>query len=140
MRFEALLRAHEFVQVQRPPEIWEADTEDVRFLPLLGEMLSTFVSRGVPLNQVTLLVSNMITADDPDSLHGLPGGEWVAVTVSGPADIGPDETWTPAAVPSQSTLGCLHERLTTAGTRFAYVRRLSPNASMTILLPRLHSR
>jgi hypothetical protein len=38
LRFDALIRAHGFMRTERPPEIWEADTEDVRFIPLLGEM------------------------------------------------------------------------------------------------------
>lgn len=140
MRFDALLRAHEFVQVQRPPEVWEADTDDGRFVPLLGEMLSAFVSRDVPLDEITLLVSNVIMPDDPESLHGPPAGEWVAVTVSGPTDVGADETWTPSTPRSNSTLGCLHPRLVEAGARYAYVRRTSPRGSLTILLPRLQTR
>ena len=40
MRLDALIRAHGFMRTERPPELWEADTEDVRFIPLLGEMIA----------------------------------------------------------------------------------------------------
>jgi hypothetical protein len=53
MRFDAILRAHAFMKVQRPPEIWEADTEDIRFLPLLGEMIVAPLSEGVTLGELT---------------------------------------------------------------------------------------
>jgi hypothetical protein len=38
MRLDALLRAHGFMRVERPPRLWEADTDDERFIPLLGEV------------------------------------------------------------------------------------------------------
>ena len=44
MRFEALLRAHGFMKTEHPPDVWEADTEDVRFVPLLGEMIAAPLS------------------------------------------------------------------------------------------------
>jgi hypothetical protein len=138
MRFDALLRAHAFVRVQRPPEIWEAETDDERFIPLLGELLAAVVSRGVPLHEVTLLVSNVsVEASDDDEVHSPPLGDYVAVTVSGAVDLGPDETWTPTAKGSKSTLGCLHDRLIVAGVQYAYVRLLASEGSATVFLNRL---
>ena len=138
MRFDALLRAHAFVRVQRPPEIWEANTDDERFIPLLGELLAAVVSRGVQLHEVTLLVSNVtVQQSDGDPVQSPPPGDYVAVTVSGEVDLGPDEIWTPTAGRSKSTLGCLYDRLSVAGVTYAYIRRLAGKGSATVFLNRL---
>jgi len=44
VKLDALLRAHGFMNVQRPPALWEADTEDIRFVPLLGEVIAVRAS------------------------------------------------------------------------------------------------
>jgi len=46
MRLEALLRAHGFMKVEQPPQLWEAATDDTEFIPLLGEMIAASLSRG----------------------------------------------------------------------------------------------
>ena len=141
MRFDALLRAHAFVRVQRPPEIWEAKTDDERFIPLLGELLAAVVSRGVQLHDVTLLVSNVtVQQSDDDPVQSPPAGDYVAVTVSGEVDLGRDESWTPTAGPSKSTLGCLHDRMIVAGVQYAYIRRRASEGSATVFLNRLQHR
>ena len=95
MRFDALLRAHAFMKVERPPEIWDADAEDVRFVPLLGEMIAALLSRGAELRALTLNVSNVVVdpdAEDPEGATASPlAGEYVAVTVRGPAGWLPKE-------------------------------------------------
>ena len=73
MRLDALLRAHAYIKVERPPEIWEAETEDVRFVPLLGEMIAAALSGGAELGQLTLNASNVVveaSEDDDPSGHG----------------------------------------------------------------------
>lgn len=139
MRFDALLRAHAFMTVERPPEIWEADTEDVRFVPLLGEMIAAPLSRGAELGTLTLNVSNVMVppAEDVESAdgHGPSPGRYVAVTVSGRADLGPDCVWRPGGPGVSGVLGGLLERLVVAGARYAYVRRVPPNGSITVFLP-----
>jgi hypothetical protein len=142
MRLDALLTAHAYMKVERPPELWEADTEDVRFIPLLGEMIASALSRGagVELGALTLNASNVEvseTGDDDGSSHGPPAGQYVAVTVSGRTDLGPDSRWRPNGPPSTGLLGSLAERLVTAGVRFAYIRRIPPTGSITVFLDRL---
>jgi len=57
MRLDALLRAHGFMRVERPPQLWEADTDDERFIPLLGEMIAVSLARGAKLEELTLNVA-----------------------------------------------------------------------------------
>jgi len=40
LRLDGLLRAHAFMRVERPPELWEAAAEDTTLVPLLGEMIA----------------------------------------------------------------------------------------------------
>ena len=140
MRLDALLRAHAFMKVERPPEIWEADTEDVRFLPLLGEMIAAALSRGAELSALTLNVSNVVVepAEDLDLIEGSgpSPGQYVAVTVSGHTDLGPDSTWLPRSPRVSGLLARLVERLVVAGARYAYVRCMPPSGSITVFLSR----
>lgn len=140
MRFEALLRAHGFMNVERPPDVWEGDTDDVRFIPLLGEMIAAALSHGGQLEELTLNASNVVVPPDPDldpaDASGPPPGEYVAVTVSGETNLGPDSAWRPGGAAS-GLLGRIEERLVTAGVRYAYVRSAPPNGSVTVFLSRV---
>jgi hypothetical protein len=141
LRFDALIRAHAFMRTERPPEIWEADTDDVRFIPLLGEMIAAGLVGGAPLDALTFNVSNVVVprADEPGEPAelGPPPGEFVAATVRGCTDLGPDHVWLPGHPPPASLLlGRLAERLAEAGARFAYVRRMPPEGSVTVFLGR----
>jgi hypothetical protein len=138
MRLEALLRAHGFMKVERPPEIWEADTELERFVPLLGEMIAAGLSTGTELGELTLSASNIVVEppDDDDPMIPAPG-DYVGITVSGPVDFGPDARWYPGATDSIGVLARLTERFAIAGVRFAYVRRLESEGSFTIFLSRV---
>ena len=88
MRLDAVLRAHAFMKVERPPEIWEADTEDTRSLPLLGEMIAAPLSEGATLGELTRNVSNIAVEssvdDERPEVPTVSPGVYVAVTVSGP--------------------------------------------------------
>jgi hypothetical protein len=87
MKFEALLLAHGFMKTERPPEIWEAETKDLHFIPLLGEMIAAGICGGSPLEELTLNVSNVVVQPDTSEEAGQgrrpPEGEYVAVTVRG---------------------------------------------------------
>ena len=88
MRLEPILRAHAYMNVEQPPELWEADTEDALFLPLLGEIIAAALSHGVALEELTLNASNVVVEppeDDEDVMAPLPG-EYVAITVRAPTD------------------------------------------------------
>lgn len=60
MRLEPLLRAHGFMKVEQPPELWEPATEDTRFVPLLGEMIAAGLTGGAELDALTLNASNVV--------------------------------------------------------------------------------
>jgi hypothetical protein len=140
MKLDALLRAHGFMNVQRPPLLWDADTEDTRFVPLLGEMIAAALAGGGELSALTLNASNVSVdlADDPDDAgSGPPPGDFVAITISGATDLGPDGSWTPGRSSSVALLNRLTDRLAVAGARYAYVRRMPPTGSITVFLARL---
>jgi hypothetical protein len=142
MRLESLLRAHEFMKIERPPELWEADTEDVRLIPLLGEMIASGLAVGASLGELTLGASNVVvsTFEDDDagaqSIQVPNPGEYVALTVSGPTDFGADGAWYPGTGSSQRLLARLTGRLDVAGVRFAYIRQLPSSGSFTVFLRR----
>ena len=137
MKLDALLRAHGFMKVERPPVIWEADTEDTRVVPLLGEMIAAALAGGGELSALTLNASNVSVdlMDEPEG-SGPPSGEFVAITVSGTTNLGPDGSWNPGRRSSVALLNRLADRLTVAGARYAYVRRIPPTGSITAFLPR----
>jgi hypothetical protein len=74
MTLDAILAAHAFMRVERPPEVWTADTEDTRFIPLPGEMIAACSSRGAALIDLTLNVSNVVieTGHDPEDRDAVP--------------------------------------------------------------------
>ena len=70
MRLDALLRAHGFMKIERPPELWEADSDDARFLPLLGEINArlldagaryAYIRRLTPKGSITVFLSRLRT-------------------------------------------------------------------------------
>jgi len=139
MQLEPILRAHAYMNVERPPELWEADTEDWRFLPLLGEIIAAALAGGARLEDLTLNASNVVVEppeDDGDPMVP-PPAEYVAITVLGPTDLGPDGTWHPAAPARPGLLFRLRDRLEAAGARFAYVRKIPPHGSCTLFFSRL---
>lgn len=139
MRLEPILRAHAYMKVERPPDLWEADTEDSRFLALLGEIIAAALSSGAALGQLTLSASNIVVEPPEDGEAGMfpQPAEYVAITVRGPTDFGPDDTWHPSAPHRPGLLFRLRHRLEVAGARFAYIRRIPPDGSFTVFLIRL---
>jgi hypothetical protein len=127
------------MKVEQPPELWEPDTEDVRLLPLLGEMISSGLVGGSELSELTLNASNVVVGppDDGETMVAPQPGEYVALTVVGATDFGPDDSWHPASQPGKGLLQRLRERLGTAGARYAYIRRLPPQGSFTVFFARV---
>jgi len=127
------------MRIERPPELWGVDTEDTRFLPLLGEVIAAGLGAGASLGTLTLNASNVVVepGDDEVPAHRPAPGEYVAVTVKGPADFGPDDSWFPTAGSRDGILFRLGERLETAGARYAYVRRLAGQGSFTVFFSRV---
>jgi hypothetical protein len=85
MRFDEILTAHGFMRTERPPLMWEADTDDERFIPLLGEMIVVGLNAGTERIQLTLAVSNVTVEEDedPEESPSVEPGDYVAVTVTG---------------------------------------------------------
>jgi hypothetical protein len=138
MDLEALLRAHAFMKVERPPEMWSPDTEDARFLRMLGEMIALGLGRGSELADLTLNVSNVTVDPDEEDDEGesIPEGDYVAVTVRG-AGVWTDELWHAGQGRTAGLLGNVGPAADTAGAVSAYTRNLGSEGSVTALIPRL---
>ena len=147
MDLEALLRAHVFMKVERPPQLWSPDTEDERwlsphlpgpFLRMLGEMIALGLGRGNELEDLTLNVSNVVVEpdEDDDEVEWIPDGEYVAITVRG-AGAWDDDTWRAGQGPTTGLLCNVGPAADGAGAVYAYTRDLVPEGSVTALLPRL---
>jgi hypothetical protein len=138
MKLDAILNAHAFMKVERPPELWDVRTEDEPFIRLLGEMIAAGLSKGTPLAELTLNASNVVVEqDDADESRLPPAGEYVAITVSGNSDFGQEHTWHPEAAPNaKGLLTRLHRELTVAEARYAYIRRAPSQGSLTVFYAR----
>ena len=133
MRLEALLRAHGFMRVERPPELWEADTGDAHLIPLVGEMIAASLARGGVLEELTLSAANVTVEESADP----PPGDYVALTVKGQVAWEAEAVWRPGRPWRVSWLDDLTARLAPAGVRYGYIRKLSPGGSITIFLDRI---
>jgi hypothetical protein len=96
MKLDGIVRAHEFMHIERPPVLWEADTQDEVFIRLLGEMISFALQRSPDVSAQTLHVANVVV-DLHATRHGMPAGEYLAVTVRGPGPGTPELVWRPNA-------------------------------------------
>ncbi|MEA3192345.1 MAG: hypothetical protein QOD26_678 [Betaproteobacteria bacterium] len=139
MKLEALLRAHGFMRVERPPELWEADTEDTALIPLLGEMIAARLALGGRLEELTLNASNVVVAADDfdDEGRGPAPGEYVALTVMGEGAPEDDATWPAQGGGARSgVLQRISGRLADAGVRYAYTRSFDGKGTITVFLAR----
>jgi hypothetical protein len=135
MKLDGYLTAHGFMRVERPPQLWEADTEEVAFLELTGEMIAAALGRGNELADLVLGASNV--AVEADAATGeLPTGEYVALTIRGGGDWSPEFVWTPSS-PRSSNWTCNVERAAPkAQAEYAYVRTHPEGGSLTVFLRR----
>ncbi len=131
---EALLNAHAFMRVERPPALWEVDVDDEPFIRMLGEMIVIGLLHHDVLAELTLNASNVTVQDDAPA--GVAAGDYVAITIQGPGGWEPDMSWTPASTePFWSP--DLDAALRGASAAFAYRRRLSEDeGSITAFIPR----
>lgn len=135
MDLDGPLRAQGSLKVERPPALWEADTELEPFLALLGELIALGLGRGNRLEELTLNVSNVVV--EPDEEGGsIPDGEFVAVTLRG-AGSWDDDVWRADQGPTTGLLGSVGPSAEAAGAVYAYARNLGPEGSVTVFLPRL---
>jgi hypothetical protein len=138
MDLDRPLRAQASLKVERPPTLWEAETEVEPFLALLGEMIALGLGRGNELAELTLNVSNVVVEPDEDDweVDRIPDGEYVAITVRG-AGAWDDETWRAGQGPTTGLLSNVGPAADAAGAVYAYTRDLVVEGSVTVFLPRL---
>ncbi len=131
---DALLNAHAFMQVERPPSLWDVDVDDEPFIRMLGEMIVVGLLHHDVLAELTLNASNVTVGDDgPD---GVGSGDYVAISITGPGAWERDASWTPASTePFWSP--DLDTAVRAASASFAYRRRLGDvGGSITVFIPR----
>ena len=115
MRLDALLQRFP-MRLERPPELWEAETDEAHFVDLVSIMQSSMIG------ELVLNVNNVVVQPPDDGEPGsIPEGEFVAVTVRGTA--GP-------------AFDGVDGRLMAHGARHAYTRRQSGMDSVTAFLNR----
>ena len=135
MDLDGPLYAQSAVKVERPPTLWEADTETQPFLALLGELIALGLGRGNELADLTLNVANVVV--EPDDEDGsIPEGEFVAITVRGGGSWD-DEVWRAARRPDTGLFEGVGPAAERAGAVYAYARDLGDECSVTVFLPRL---
>jgi hypothetical protein len=140
MRFDGILTAHGFMRTERPPLMWEADTDDERFIPLLGEMIVVGLNAGNELARLTLAVSNVTVQeeeeDDAEESPWVEPGDYVAVTVKGPGRWS-DDVWRSGDGPTRGMLVNVAPRADDAGAVYAYTRDFDGEGAVTVFLRRL---
>jgi hypothetical protein len=137
MNLPDALHAPGIIRVEQPPHVWEADTNEVAFADLVRVLLSmSTLSRMQQPVDFTLNVSNVtIPADSAD--ERLAVGDYIAVTVQGLSDWGPDSIWWPGLAPLTDLFEKLNTPLHQAHARFAYVRNIESESTVTVFFPRL---
>jgi hypothetical protein len=134
MKLDGLLCAHSFMAIERPPLLWEADTVDVRLVPLLGEMIVVGLRRGNELTQLTLNASNVTVGEDGPP--GVAPGDYVALTVKGSGDWRPEWVWPPGTDAGDKVYGYVQGRLANSGAVNAYARAFKEWGSLTVFFRR----
>ena len=131
---DALLNAHAFMRVERPPQLWEVDVDDEPFIRMLGEMIVVGLLHHDVLAELTLNASNVTVGDDgPD---GVAAGDYLAISIRAPGDWEADTTWTPASKEPFWSAD-LDTAVRAASVSFAYRRRLGADeGSITAFIPR----
>jgi hypothetical protein len=81
---EALLNAHAYMRVERPPLLWEVDVLDEPFIRLLGELIVVGLLHHDVLGELTLNASNVTVEGEPP--EGVSLGDYVAITIAGPGE------------------------------------------------------
>ena len=138
MDLDGPLRAQASLKVERPPTLWEAETEVEPFLALLGEMIALGLGRGNELGDLTLNVSNVVAEPDEDDeeVDRIPDGEYVEITFRG-AGAWDDDTWRAGQGPTTGPLSTVGPAADAAGAVYAYTRDLVAEGSVKVFLPRL---
>ena len=131
---DALLNAHAFMRVERPPSLWEVGVEDEPFSRMLGEMIVAGLLHHDVLAELTLNASNVtVGIDGPD---GVGSGDYVAVSIKGRGQWETDARWTPASTEPFGSPD-LDAAVRAASASFASRRRLGyDEGSITVFITR----
>jgi hypothetical protein len=136
MKLDGIVRAHEFMHIERPPVLWEADTQDEVFIRLLGEMISFALQRSLDVSTLTLSVANVVV--DPHAVReDMPAGDYLAVTVRGPGSGTPELVWGPNAPLTFGPFGDLDKAALKSRAVWVYSRNLGEEGSITAFFRRL---
>ena len=131
---DAVLRAHAFLRVERPPDLWQVDVDDDVFIRMLGELIAVGLLHHDVLADLTLNASNVTVADDGP--RGVATGDHVAITIRGPGRWERDVTWTPVSTEPLWSRGT-DAAVRSASASLAYLRRLGDDeGSITVFIPR----
>ena len=131
---DALLNAHAFMRVERPPLLWQVDVLDEPFIRMLGELIVVGLLHHDVLAELTLNASNVSGEGEPP--EGVPAGDHVAITILGPGDWEQDAVWTPASTEPLWSAD-VDAALRAASASFAYLRTLGEDGgSITAWFPR----
>ena len=128
LNLEAILTAHSFLTVERPPLLWELDTDDdERFIRLLGEMIAAGLARnGGDLPSIILNVSNVTVP--PAAVDPMPAGDFVAITIRSRGDWSPELARRPIPKGHPPIVSAdLEAAAVAAGAAYCYTRVLGPD-------------
>jgi hypothetical protein len=135
MKLDAILRAHSFMHVERPPLLWDIDAQDERFVGLLGELIVFVLRTSKYVHRLTLNASNVVVEEDAAGPHW-PAGEYVAISVLGPDHGTPELKWWPGAPRTFDQFGDLDAAASRAGVVYIYSRDMDGEGSITALFRR----
>jgi hypothetical protein len=138
MKLDGIARAHEFMHIERPPVLWEADTQDEMFIRLLGELIAFALQRSPDVSTLTLNVANIVIETEASG-DWMPTGEYVAVTVRGPGSSTPELVWQPNASLTFGPFGDLDKAASKARAVWIYSRNLGEEGSITAFFDRTAS-
>jgi hypothetical protein len=103
--------------------LWEIEAEDIRLIPVLGEMIAVGLGRGNALRALTLNASNVTVQPDTDHPDHLPrAGDYVALTIKGLGDWRPEWLWPPGSGSAHTIYSDVEQRLRESGAVYAYAR------------------
>jgi hypothetical protein len=128
----AVLRAHDYMRIERPSRLWKLSADDETFFRLLGEAIAHGLSRGNELGELTLKADNIVVETDDLTVPG----DYVGITVVGPAgDWFPEQRW-PVDPATTFVNSDLHLAARGADLIFGYTRAYPDGGgSVTLYFP-----
>ena len=117
----------------------EADTDEVAVVRLIGEMIAAGLGRAGDLGDLVLNASN-VTIEPGSEPHDVPAGDYVALSVRGPGNWGPEWMWRPGDATSNKIFCHVEDEAPGARAVYAYSRTMKGQGSVTVFLCRVSPR